>query len=87
MKKLLFVFLIALLVSVFLVHPAFASPGDPVGSCPPRFELHNFMDHDGEHMHQHIGVDQDLNGDGYICMRILPKKNLHLHVDNTLPLP
>ena len=86
MKTLLSVLLITLLVSLFLAVPAFASHGDPVGSCPSSFELHHFMDHPGEHMHRHIGVDRDLNGDGYICMKMLPN-NLHLHVDNFRPLP
>jgi hypothetical protein len=37
-------------------------------------------------MHHHIGVTQDLNADGFICMRIVAQ-DLHLHVDNSLPLP
>jgi hypothetical protein len=86
MKKLFSILLITLLVSLFLASTAFASHGDPLGSCPPNFELHHFMDHSGDHMHRHIGVDRDLNGDGYICMIMLPN-DLHLHVDNFLPLP
>jgi hypothetical protein len=85
MKKLLSVLLITLLVSLIWAPSAFASPSDPVGACPPSFELHHFMDHDGEPMHEHIGVDQDLNGDGYICMKVLPNDK-HLHIDNSLPL-
>jgi len=86
MKKTYSVLLVTLLVSLFLAPTAFASPVDPVGSCPPGFELHHFMDHDGDHMHRHIGVDRDLNGDGYICMKMLPN-DLHLHVDISVPLP
>ena len=86
MKKTYSVLLVTLLVSLSLAPTAFASPVDPVGSCPPGFELHHFMDHDGDHMHRHIGVDRDLNGDGYICMKMLPN-DLHLHVDNSVPLP
>ena len=86
MKNIYFVLLITLLVSLSLGTTAFASQGDPVGGCPPSFELHLFMDHSGDPMHQHIGVDRDLNGDGYICMKMLPN-DLHLHVDNNLPLP
>lgn len=78
--------MVALLISMWVASPALAEHGDPVGSCPPVFELHHFMDHSGEHMHQHIGVDQDLNGDGWICMQMLPN-DLHLHVDNSIPLP
>jgi hypothetical protein len=43
------------------------------------------MEHDGDHMHQHIGVSQDLNGDGLICVRHLSDTK-HLHVDNTIRL-
>jgi hypothetical protein len=86
MKKTYSVLLVTLLISLFLATTAFAGPGDPVGSCQPDFELHHFMDHDGDHMHPHIGVDKDLNGDGYICMKMLPN-DLHLHVDNSSPLP
>lgn len=86
MKKLVSILLVTLLVSLFLVTTVFASHGEPVGSCPPTFELHHFMDHSGEHMHQHIGVDQDLNGDGYICVKML-SNGLHLHVDNSILLP
>lgn len=67
------------------VGPALAEHGDSLGSCLPAFELHHFMDHSGEHMHHHIGLDRDLNGDGWICMQMLPN-DLHLHVDNSLPL-
>lgn len=86
MKKLLSIMLAALVASLFLTPTAFASHGDPVGSCPPKFELHHFMDHSGDHTHRQIGLDRDLNGDGYICVKMLPE-NLHLHVDNFLPLP
>lgn len=86
MKKLFSILLVTLLVSLFLVTSAFASHGDPMGSCPPNFELHHFMDHSGDHIHRHIGVDRDFNGDGYICMKML-SSDLHLHADNFLPLP
>lgn len=85
MKILLSGLLVVLLVSVFLAAPASASPGDPLGSCPQPFDLNPFMEHSGEHMHEHIGVDRDLNGDGYICMKMLPN-DLHLHVDNSKPV-
>lgn len=58
-----------------------------VGACPPSFELHYMMD-DGPHMHDHIGIDTDANGDGYVCMKhVGPGGSLHLHIDNNLPLP
>jgi hypothetical protein len=86
MKTLLSVFLIAVLVTLFVPAPALASPVEVLGSCPVGFELHHFMEHDGEHMHRHIGITQDLNGDGFICMKMLTN-DLHLHVDNSFILP
>jgi len=39
-------------------------------------------------MHDHIGIDTDANGDGYVCMKhVGPGGSLHLHIDNNLPLP
>ncbi|HWQ84231.1 MAG TPA: hypothetical protein VN363_06665 [Anaerolineales bacterium] len=84
MKLLFTVLLVTLLTSVWITGPALADHGDQMGNCPPVFELHHFTDHSGEHMHQHIGLDQDLNSDGWICMQMLPN-DLHLHVDNNLP--
>jgi hypothetical protein len=86
MRTLLSVLLITLLVTLFVPAPALASPIEVLGSCPVDFELHHFMDHTGEHMHTHIGIDRDLNGDGYICMKMLTN-DLHLHVDNSFRLP
>jgi len=37
-------------------------------------------------MPMHIGLDVDINGDGYICMQVVTP-DLHVHVDNTYPLP
>ena len=79
------ILLVVLLASFWPVGLALADHGDPVGGCPSGFELHHFMDHTGEHMHQHIGLTQDLNGDGWICMQMIPN-DLHLHVDNGVPL-
>ncbi len=85
MKLIFSVLLAALLASFWAAGPALAEHGDPVGSCPTAFEKHHMMDHTGEHMHHHIGLDRDLNGDGWICMQMLPN-DLHLHVDNRLPV-
>ena len=86
MRTLLSVLLITLLVTLFVPASAFASPIEVLGSCPVGFELHDFMEHTGEHMHHHIGVARDLNGDGFICMKMLTN-DLHLHVDNSFKLP
>ncbi len=84
MKKTVHIFLIVLILSLALVNTALASPGEPAGGCPPGFELHEFMNHTGDHMHQHIGVKVDLNGDGYLCVRHLTDTK-HLHIDNVIP--
>ena len=86
MKKIFTILVLVILLSQVFSSKAYASHGAPVGACEAGFELHHFLDHDGEHMHKHIGLSQDLNGDGYICMKII-NPHLHLHVDNYLPLP
>jgi len=85
MKKIYMVLVFMLLLSLSLGTTAFASSDTPAGRCAPGFELH-MMEHFGEHHHPHIGVDRDLNGDGSICMKSLPS-NMHLIVDNSVPLP
>lgn len=85
MKKTISLLLLIALLAIFLASPASASHGEPAGGCPPKFELHHFMDHT-DHHHQHIGVAEDLNQDGYICLKHVAQ-NLHVHVDNYIPLP
>lgn len=78
--------LVVLLLQVF-GSAVSAAPGAPVGSCPPGFELHMAMSHDGDYMHQHVGTDTDLNGDGWICVKFVSvDSNIHVHIDNNLPL-
>lgn len=84
MKRPVFILLAIALISLLLPSSAFASHGDPIGSCPGKFELHHFMDH-GEHDEHHIGVDKDLNGDGWICVKQI-SPDLHVHIDNVKPL-
>jgi hypothetical protein len=85
MKRQFLLIVVLILVSLFSVSVAFASNGDPVGSCPGKFDPHPFMDHE-EHEEHHIGLTKDLNGDGWICVKHL-SNGLHVHVDNILPLP
>lgn len=84
MKQLSISSLLVLVLIASLVTPAFAAESQqPNGGCAPGFEIHEFGDHhDGEHMH-HIGIVQDLNGDGLICVKHLPN-GLHVHVDNVI---
>jgi hypothetical protein len=85
MKKSAQVVLVILILSLSLFNTASAAPGETAGGCPPGFELHQFMGHPGEHMHQHIGLNQDLNEDGYICVNHLSDVK-HLHTDNSIPM-
>lgn len=86
MKKIFSLIIAVLLITFALTNTVMASEGSPAGSCPSDFDIHMFMDHSGEHMHKHIGLVQDINGDGFICMMVVAR-DLHLHVDNALPLP
>ena len=83
-KKLLFAILLVILLSQFAVVNVLAA-GEPIGSCAPGFTLMMAMDHDVHH-HQHVGIDTDRNGDGWICMKhVTPTEKIHLHIDNNLP--
>lgn len=84
--------LLLFLIAVAAVPAALASHGEPVGSCPTGFHLHHTgVDHHHEHdegmMHEHVGLDSDLNGDGYWCVKhVSADQHIHVHVDNRLPL-
>ena len=81
-KTLLSLTLVLVLVFVFSAVPVSASTGQaPVGTCPPGFELHEFMDHTDHEMH--IGLTVDLNGNGFICVKHLDN-GLHVHVDDVI---
>ena len=75
--------LLVVFVSLSFISTAYASHGDPVGSCPVPFMIHEIMDHE-EHEEHHIGLARDLNGDGWICMYQL-SSGRHVHMDNVLP--
>jgi hypothetical protein len=88
MKKILMILLLTALLAILATSLASADMTGVVGSCPSGFHLHPLMhDHEHEGEHIHVGLTQDLNGDGYICARhITPAGNIHVHVDNYLPL-
>jgi hypothetical protein len=86
LKKLFPLLILMMAISLLFAGSVYASEGTPVGSCPTGYTLEMFMDHSDPHMHHHIGITEDLNADGFICMRIV-SQDLHLHVDNSLPLP
>lgn len=80
LKKLVFVLIMAVLLSQFATSVVFAS-----GNCPPGFALKESMHHD-DHHHHHVGTSVDKNGDGYICVKhVTPSEMIHVHTDNNLP--
>jgi hypothetical protein len=83
-RKLILSLALVLLITQFFVPVALAAE-EPAGTCPTGFTLMMVMEHD-EHQHQHVGVETDRNGDGYLCMQhVTPTEKIHLHVDNNLP--
>jgi len=86
MKRLLLIFLVSLMLVLSVVGSASAD-GNPVGGCPDSFELHMVMPHE-DHGHHHVGTDTDLNGDGWICAKVVgANETNHVHIDNNMPLP
>jgi hypothetical protein len=84
MHKAVAVTLIVIFIMAFLAAPVpSAGQGPPLGACPQGFELRHFMEHEDHHDH-HIGLAQDLNQDGMICIMDL-SNGLHVHMDNVLP--
>jgi len=84
-KKIAVTLLIAIALLLVIAPAAFAQPQqEPVGSCPPVFELHEVGEHT-DHEDHHIGTHQDKNGDGFLCVKHLDN-GLHVHVDNRIPL-
>ena len=89
MKKTTFSLLLIVLLTLVIPTTAFAEGNAPVGDCPASFNLHMVMDHANhvDHMHKHVGNDSDKNGDGFICGKHVGKNgNVHVHIDNNLPL-
>ena len=82
MKKTLLTVLTALVLVFTLVSPVLAA-GQAPSPCPTGFELHEIGDHT-EHPDHHIGVTEDLNGNGFLCMKALGN-GLHVHVDDVIP--
>lgn len=74
--------LILALVLVSILAPAASAKTVPPSGCPVGFELHETTHH--EHHDHHIGLQTDLNGDGYLCVKVL-NDDRHVHVDNVIP--
>ena len=96
MKKLHFLTMLALVMLLVSAVPVAAQDagtnGEPIAGCPPGFDhLHQVPtdgthDHSGHGEHQHVGNDQDQNGDGWICGKHAGKDGkIHVHADNNYP--
>lgn len=81
MKRTTFALILALLL-VSILAPAAAAQTVPPTECPVGFELHETMHHE-DHDH-HIGLKTDLNGDGFLCVKVL-NDDRHVHIDNVIP--
>lgn len=93
-KNFLVTMLLVGLILLAFTSVTLASHGEePAGACPSGFELHHagMHDHEGHDegmAHRHVGLDSDLNGDGYWCVKhVGGAQHVHVHVDNDLPLP
>ncbi len=89
MKRWLLMLLVVIVLTLATVSLV-AANGDLVGGCPDDFHLHMVIDHDHDHVgpHKHVGNDQDLNGDGWICGKhVGADGSVHVHIDNNVPLP
>ncbi len=85
-KSLLYGLLMVVVVfSVFPATSVFVQDSlIPQASCPTGFMLME-MEEDHEHSggDHHIGLSEDLNGDGSLCMMELAS-GLHVHLDNVV---
>lgn len=80
LKKLVFVLVLAVLLSQFTVSTIQAG-----SNCPPGFEPEPAM-HRDDHHHQHVGTSTDQNEDDTICVKhITSDGSIHVHIDNNLP--
>ena len=88
MKKLLASLIVLAIFATLLTTVAFAHTGEPIGGCPDGFHIVDITHHDhGEHMHKHVGNAKDQNGDDYLCVKhVGVDGDIHLHIDNNVPL-
>jgi hypothetical protein len=91
MKRLILMTFVGLMVALAIIGSvsvrSASAESDPLGGCPDSFELHMVMPHE-EHGHHHVGTDTDLNGDGWICAKVVgANQTNHVHIDNNVPLP
>lgn len=91
MKRFFLMALAGLMITLTIIGSASviraSAESEPEGACPNSFELHMVMPH-SDHGHRHVGTDTDLNGDGWLCAKVVGANEInHVHVDNNLPLP
>lgn len=86
MRKVFLGLLGILLLGLILVPVAFAAEGPPVGECPTGFHAHQFHD-PGMHEHgHHVGLEVDLNDNGWFCAKHL-NSGKHVHMDDVVLAP
>lgn len=74
---------ILLSIGLFPAPVALAAEEPPVGTCPTGFHLHEFHS-PGMHEHgHHVGLEVDLNDNGWFCAMHL-KSGLHVHTDDVV---
>ncbi len=71
MKKVIAIVMVMLILSSIFTFTAFAKGSPPTGTCAPGFSLMAVMNPPADMGHMHIGLGQDLNGDGYVCMQMV----------------
>jgi len=81
MKKLLVVLLLVLLMSSLSVGQAVAAE-KTTGGCPTGFSLHEIGAHI-DHPDHHKGLVEDLNKNGFLCMKELGN-GFHVHMDDVV---
>lgn len=89
MRKRLAVIVLVLALALTTVSLAVASDSEAMWGCPDNFQLHKAMvhQHGGNGQHLHVGNDDDLNGDGWICGKhVSEDEGVHVHIDNRMPL-
>ena len=90
-KKLMVVLSLAMVLTALSAGAVFAET-HPVVDCPDSFHPHKLSEHQQHSghdtpQHKHVGNDEDLNGDGWICGKHVGKNgSVHVHIDNNVPV-
>ena len=71
MRRILLAMVVAALMAVMAASSAAAQEGEPIGSCPPDYNLFTVA-----FVHEHVEIPNgepswDPNGDGYTCVKFI----------------